>query len=159
MGWYTEVWIGALDICSQRRMCLDKYRVGGYLVLKKKTFFHMVWWSFYSGNMRSTWSLERETRTLFVEWKGCFLKGLFYDVTWNEISLVSKWDFIDISFEKRKRDFFHQVWGSLFILAEFTHTRCGEISLERKGLPFTRCEDVILFWKSPNTKCEEVLLF
>ena len=29
----------------------------------------------------------------------------------------------------------------------------GEISLERKELPFIRCEEVFLFWKSSHTKC------
>ena len=61
---------------------------------------------------------KRETRTLCVVWKGVS-KGSFFKGNINEISLISKWNFIDISFEKRKRGFFHQVWGSPSILSEF----------------------------------------
>ena len=48
----------------------------------------------------------------------------------------------------KERTSFHQVWGDPSILEEFTHTMCRGISLERRRLPFTMCEDVLIFWQS-----------
>ena len=52
-----------------------------------------------------------------------------------------------------KRTSFHHVWESPFMLAE-SRTRCGEISLETRGLLFTRCEEILLFWQSPTPSME-----
>ena len=52
---------------------------------------------------------------------------------------------------RKKRAFFYQVLWDPSILAAFTHTRCGGLSLERKRLPFTRCEGILLFWQRSPT--------
>ena len=83
------------------------------LFLQKRTSFHQVW-----GNP-------------------CILEEFPTPGVW-----VSLW---------KERTSFHQVWGDPSILEEFTHTMCRGISLERRRLPFTMCEKVLLFWQSSPT--------
>ena len=74
----------------------------------------------------------------------------------------------------KEKDFLSSGVRKSFCSGSVPHTKCVGFSLERKGLPFTRCEEVLLFWQRSShqvqrvsfykkglsfTRCEEILLF
>ena len=55
----------------------------------------------------------------------------------------------------RKEDLLSTDVGKSLYSGRFPHIMCGENSLERRGLLFTRCEEIVLFWQSSSTSYVE----
>ena len=146
-------------------------RCVGFSLKKKEDFLSpCVRESLYSGRVPHTrcvgFSLEKKKELPFTRCEGILV---FWQSSPTPCAKISLWKQRGLPFTRcegillfwkrplhqvwrdlflSKRTSFHQVWENPFSLAEFTHTRCAGFSLERRGLPFTRCEGILLFWQS-----------
>ena len=110
--------------------------------VKRSLLFTRCEESFYSGRVHS--HMVRGDISFYV-------KGLPFTVC-EEIVLFwqSPAPGVERSLQKEE-DFLSPCVRESLYSGRVRHTRCGGISLERRGLPFTRCEEILLFWQSSPT--------
>ena len=121
------------------------------LFLKKGFLSPSVRKSFYSGSVPHTrpgWSLSTEKDFLSPGVRGSFYSG--------RVPTPG----VDRSLYKQE-DFLSPGVRNSFYSGRVPHTWCGGVSLETRGLSFTRCEGILLFWQSSHTHtwCKEISFY